>query len=100
MATLDEIKAYFGANCKIFPHIETMIDSKLSATTKKVLYEIGLPNYKGYAGDYIMLEKLKLIDKQYLQFATRDLDEDSYKRCIDLKTGKVVFKLALASFTK
>ncbi|MCG3165572.1 MAG: hypothetical protein POELPBGB_01340 [Bacteroidia bacterium] len=93
MITLEEIKVYFGDACKTFPKTEKEIESKLTLETQKILYEIGLPNYKGYGGDYIMLEKLQLIDNQYLQFATRDFDEEYYKQCIDLKTGKVVFNL-------
>lgn len=93
MIKLEEIKAYFGDSCKTFPKAETGIDSKLSDKTKKILYEIGIPNYKGYGGDYVMLNELRIIDNQYLQFATRDFDEEYYKECIDLKTGKVVFNL-------
>ena len=89
---LEEIKAYFGEECKVFPNMEE-VEGKLSVKTKKILYEIGLPNYKGYGGEYIMLDKLQLIDNKYLQFATRILDEDYYKECIDLETGKVVFNL-------
>lgn len=93
MIKIEEVKDYFGNTLKTFPKVETAINDKLSATTKKILYEIGLPNYHGYGGDYIMLDNLQLVDKQYLQFATRDFDEEYYKRCIDLNTGKVVFNL-------
>ncbi|MGB7500591.1 MAG: hypothetical protein WA897_11985, partial [Moheibacter sp.] len=94
MIKIEDIKAYFGDACKIFPKAKAEIDNKLSIKTKKILYEIGFPNYKGYGGDYVMLDNLQLIDNQYLQFATRDFDEDYYKECIDLKTGKVVFNLS------
>lgn len=93
MIILEKIKDYFGEQCKIFPKLTT-VDAKLSAKTKQILYEIGLPDYKGYAGDYIMLDKLQIIDNKYLQFATRVFDEDFYKRCIDLETGQIVFNLS------
>ncbi len=93
MLKLEELKEYFGNSCKTFPKADTTIDNKLSSTTKEILYEIGLPNYHGYGGDYIMLDKLQIIDGQYLQFATRDFDEEYYRRCIDLNSGKIVFNL-------
>lgn len=93
MIQLEEIKEYFGDAIKIFPKAGAAIDDKLSQTTKQILYEIGLPDYHGYGGDYVMLDKLQLIENQYLQFATRDFDEEYYKECVDLNTGKVVFNL-------
>lgn len=93
MIKLKEIKEYFGENLKTYPKIDARVDNKLSSITKKILYEIGLPNYHGYGGDYIMLDKLQLLEGQYLQFATRDFDEEYYKECIDLNTGKIVFNL-------
>lgn len=93
MTNLEEIKNYFGSAMKTFPKTTTAIENKLSDKAKKILYEIGLPNYHGYGGDYIMLDKLSLVENKYLQFATRDFDEEYYKECIDLHTGEVVFNL-------
>ncbi|MAN28066.1 MULTISPECIES: hypothetical protein [Mesonia] len=93
MINLEEIKEYFGKECKTFPKLNKT-DAKLSVTSKEILYEIGLPTYSGYGGDYIMLDELQLLEKRYLKFATRDFDEEYYSRCIDLKTDTVVFNLS------
>lgn len=93
MIPLQTIKEYFDGGCKTFAKL-AVADAKLSAETKRILYEIGIPNHKGYAGDYVMLDALQLVDSNYLQFATRDFDEDFFRECIDLKTGKVVFNLS------
>lgn len=89
MIKLEEIKTYFGDSCKTFPKAETGIDSKLSNKTKKILYEIGIPNYKGYGGEYIVSDKLQLINNKYLQFANESFFEN-YLRCIDLETGNII----------
>lgn len=38
---LEEIKEYFGEECKTFPKIN-VVDDKLSGKAKKILYQIGL----------------------------------------------------------
>lgn len=88
MVGLEEIKEYFGNSCKIFPKSDIAIYSKLSSKTKTILYEVGIPNYKGYGGEYIVLDKLRLIDNKYLQFAKESFFEN-YLRCIDLETGNI-----------
>ena len=85
---LEEIKTYFGERMVTFP--ETQVN--LNETQSNILYNIGLPNYNGYGGTYIMLDKLELIDNRYLKFATRKGDENTYFRFLDTVTGHVVYK--------
>jgi len=92
MITLEEIKEYFGKECKTFPEV-TEVNDSLSEKTKYILYKIGVPNYSGYGGDYITLDKLQIINGRYLKYATRKGDEEYYSECIDLVTGKIVFNL-------
>lgn len=87
---LQEIKKYFGNNMVLFEN--NNITSKLSEKEKEILFQIGLPNYNGYAGTYIMLPKMELIDNRYLKFATRKGDESEYSEYIDLETKNIVFR--------
>lgn len=88
MKELVEIKEYFGEHCKTFPKLSD-IDSKLSSKTKKILYEVGMPNYKGYGGEYKCLDKLQLLNNQYVLFAQESFFENQ-KRYIDLETGNII----------
>lgn len=91
--TLEAIKNFFGEKCKVFQEAKT-VENKLSSKTKQILHEIGLPDYEGYGGSYIMLDKLELIDNKYLKYGTRKGDEEYYSECIDTETGKIVFNLS------
>lgn len=92
MITLEEIKEYFGEECKTFPEV-TEVNDRLSEKTKQILYKIGLPNYSGYGGDYVMLDRLQIINNRYLKYGSRKGDGECYSECIDMFTGKVVFNL-------
>lgn len=88
---LQEIKQYFGEKNILFEK-NKIIESKLNEKEKEILFSIGLPNYNGYAGDYIMIPKLEMIEGRYIQFSTRRGDEKEYFRYIDFKTKNIVFK--------
>ena len=88
---LQLIKQYFSNKIVVFNHSST-IDYKLTTKEKEIFYQIGLPNYGGYGGSYIMLKDLSLIDNRYIKFATRKGDEKDYFRFLDTETHKVVFK--------
>lgn len=88
MITLEEIKEYFGDQCKTVPK-SSNLDSKLSAKTKEILYEVGMPNFKGYGGEYIILDKLELTDNKYLKFSKESFFEN-YARYIDLETNNII----------
>ncbi|THD32147.1 hypothetical protein [uncultured Flavobacterium sp.] len=92
MITLEEIKEYFGEECKTFPEV-TEVNDRLSEKTKYILYEIGLPSYSGYGGDYIMLDRLQVINNRYLKYGTRRGDLAHYSECIDMFTSEIVFNL-------
>ena len=92
MITLEEIKEYFGKECKTFPEV-TEVNDRLSEKTKQILYKIGLPNYSGYGGDYITLDRLEIINNRYLKYGTRKRDSEYYSECIDMFTGEIVFNL-------
>ncbi len=89
MISLQTVRDHFRDRLKVFPETTSI---QLSDKQAEILHTIGLPNYKGYGGTYIMLNTLELIDNRYLKFATREDDEDTYFEFLDLKTGHVVFQ--------
>lgn len=89
----EEIKAIteqFAERLRVYNQNDTNFN--LSEMDKKILFEIGLPVYKGYGGTYIPVEKLELENGEYLKIYTRQGEEDTYSRYINTSSGKVVFK--------
>lgn len=91
MIELTEIKDFFAERCKKFSKSER-IENKLNKEEIEILFNIGLPNYAWYGGNYIILEKLDFNDNK-LFFATREYWEDSYKQYLNLYDKKVYFQI-------
>ena len=84
---LQKIKNYFGEQMTVFPEAEV----ELSETQANILYDIGIPSYN-ISYKYVCYNKLTLESNRYLKLGTREEDKDSYSTCLDLQTGKVVFR--------
>lgn len=86
---LQIIKQFFGTKMIVFNNIT---EARLTNIEKDILFNIGLPNYNGYGGSYVMLPKLSIISGRYLKFATRKGDEKEFSEFLDLDTHQIVFK--------
>ena len=93
---LQNIRQFFGTRMVIF---NTIAEHRLTPVEKDILFNIGMPDYNGYGGTYLMQSNLSIIDGHYLKFATRKGDETEYSEFIDLQNHKIVFRFYSEEFS-
>lgn len=95
---IETIKNQFSDRLQIFDKSKVTCSLfGLSETDEKILFEIGLPNYKGYLGDFIKVDNLTLEDGKYMKIYTKKGQENTFGRYININSNEIVYK---SSFDK
>lgn len=90
---------YFGDRLKPFSITDEIkaILPKLSPINKFVLFELGLPEYDGHGGKYLLLPNLKIYKNRYFRFYTREYVQEYYTECIDLESNNAMYIMKIGS---
>lgn len=84
---------YFGERLKPFSITDEVkeILPKLSPINKEILFELGIPEYEGHGGRYLLLPNLKIYKNRYLCFYTREYVQEYFKECVDIETNNALY---------
>lgn len=90
---IDVIKNQFAERLKTFDKNKVNFNLYgLSEADLQILFEIGIPKYNGYGGEYIPVENLTLEEGKYLKIYTRKGEEKTYSEYINVNSNEIVFK--------